>query len=104
MHPLPDQVPDQTDRRLPRPDTAAQEQHAARLLDALRYEPCSPTCANWLRYGIQPKNAREGMRPGCCKGKPHRAENLGYAGRRSSSPASGRARPWPTTAATGKPG
>ena len=22
------------------------------------------------------------MRPGCCKGKAHRAENLGYAGRR----------------------
>jgi hypothetical protein len=63
-------------------ETAAQQQHAARLLDALRYEPCSPTCANWLRYGIQPKNAREGMRPGACKGKAHRAENLGYAGRR----------------------
>jgi hypothetical protein len=63
-------------------DTAAQLAHAARLLDALRYEPCSPTCSNWLRYGIQPKNPREGMRPGCCKGKAHRAENLGYAGRR----------------------
>jgi hypothetical protein len=63
-------------------DTAAQEQHAARLVDALRYEPCSPTCANWLRYGIQPKNSREGMRPGACKGKAHRADNLGYAGRR----------------------
>jgi hypothetical protein len=63
-------------------DTPAQEQHAARLLDALRYEPCSPGCANWLRYGIQPKNPRDGMRPGACKGKAHRAENLGYAGRR----------------------
>jgi hypothetical protein len=63
-------------------DTPAQEQHAARLLDALRYEPCSPTCANWLRYGIQPNNPREGMRPGACKGKAHRPENLGYAGRR----------------------
>ena len=54
-------------------DTPAQEQHAARLLDALRYEPCSPTCANWLRYGIQPKNPRDGMRPGTCKGKAHPA-------------------------------
>jgi hypothetical protein len=36
-------------------DTPAQEQHAARLLDALRYEPCSPTCGNWLRYGIKAK-------------------------------------------------
>src|SRR6266487_4627691 len=43
---------------------------------------CSPTCANWLRYGIQPKNARPGLRPGCCKGKAHRPEHLGYAGQR----------------------
>jgi hypothetical protein len=56
--------------------------HAERLADALRYEPCSPTCANWLRYGIQPKNPRPGLRPGACKGKAHRREYLGYAGRR----------------------
>ena len=56
--------------------------HADRLAEALRYEPCSPTCANWLRYGIQPKNARPGLRPGCCKGKAHRREHLGYGGRR----------------------
>ncbi len=35
-------------------------------------EPCSPRCANWLRYGIQPKNARPGLAPGRCKGKAHR--------------------------------
>jgi hypothetical protein len=62
--------------------TDAQAAHAARLADALRYEPCSPTCANWLRYGIQPKKARPGLRPGACKGKAHRREYLGYAGRR----------------------
>ena len=62
--------------------TDAQAAHAGRLADALRYEPCSPTCANWLRYGIQPKGARPGLRPGCCKGKAHRREYLGYAGRR----------------------
>ena len=62
--------------------TAVQAEHADRLADALRYEPCSPTCANWLRYGVQPKNARSGLRPGCCKGKAHRREYLGYAGRR----------------------
>ena len=62
--------------------TDAQATHAGRLADALRYEPCSPTCANWLRYGIQPKNPRPGLRPGCCKGKAHRREYLGYAGRR----------------------
>jgi hypothetical protein len=62
--------------------TDAQAAHAGRLADALRYEPCSPTCANWLRYGIQPKNPRPGLRPGSCKGKAHRREYLGYAGRR----------------------
>ena len=45
-------------------------------------EPCSPTCANWLRYGIEPKNPREALRPGRCTGKAHRREYLGYAGRR----------------------
>jgi hypothetical protein len=63
-------------------DTDAQRAHVDRLADALRFEPCSPTCANWLRYGIQPKNARPGLRPGFCKGKAHRPEHLGYAGRR----------------------
>ena len=63
-------------------DTDAQRSHAARLAEALRYQPCSPTCANWLRYGIQPKNARPGLVPGCCKGKAHDADHLGYAGRR----------------------
>jgi hypothetical protein len=62
--------------------TSAQADHAQRLADALRYEPCSPGCANWLRYGVTPKNAREGMRPGRCTGKAHRREYLGYAGRR----------------------
>jgi hypothetical protein len=62
--------------------TEAERAHAERLADALRYEPCSPRCANWLRYGIQPKNARPGLMPGACKGKAHRREHLGYAGRR----------------------
>ena len=39
-------------------------------------------CANWLRYGVQPKNARQGRRPGHCTGKAHRPECLGFAGRR----------------------
>ena len=62
--------------------SAAEQDHAARLAEALRYQPCSPRCANWLRYGIQPKNARPGLAPGCCKGKAHDADHLGYAGRR----------------------
>ena len=42
-------------------DTDAGQAHADRLAEALRYEPCSPRCANWLRYGIQPKGARPGL-------------------------------------------
>ena len=61
---------------------AAAADHADRLVQALRYEPCSPGCANWLRYGINPKNPRPGMRPGHCRGKAHRRAYLGYAGRR----------------------
>jgi hypothetical protein len=63
-------------------DTDVQRAHASRLAEALRYQPCSPTCANWLRYGIQPKNARPGLVPGCCKGKAHGTDHLGYGGRR----------------------
>jgi hypothetical protein len=62
--------------------TERQRAHVDRLVDALRYEPCSPTCANWLRHGVQPKNPRPAMRPGHCKGKAHRREHLGYGGRR----------------------
>ncbi|WP_160051140.1 replication initiator [Nocardiopsis sp. FR26] len=63
-------------------ETVRQEQHVDRLLDALRFEPCSPRCANWLRYGVQPEGAKAGMRPGFCRSKAHRREHLGYAGRR----------------------
>ena len=62
--------------------TDTEQAHLERLADALRFEPCSPRCANWLRYGVQPKNARPGLVPGACKGKAHRREHLGYAGRR----------------------
>jgi hypothetical protein len=62
--------------------TGPESDHAARLAEALSYQPCSPRCANGLRYGIQPKNARPGLTPGACKGKAHDADHLGYAGRR----------------------
>ncbi|WP_327093297.1 helitron helicase-like domain-containing protein [Nonomuraea sp. NBC_01738] len=58
------------------------QEHADRFLDALRYEPCSPTCPNWLRYGVQPKHAKRGMLPGHCRSKAHKPDHLGYAGRR----------------------
>ncbi|MEO3855621.1 replication initiator [Acrocarpospora sp. B8E8] len=60
----------------------AQHLHAERLMNALRWEPCSAACANWLRYGVQPKNAKPGLIPGRCRGKAHSPEHLGYAGRR----------------------
>nr|MBA2558679.1 replication initiation protein [Propionibacteriales bacterium] len=48
----------------------------------VRWLPCSPRCWNWLRYGVQPDQAAEGMEPGRCPGKAHRWENLGCGGRR----------------------
>jgi hypothetical protein len=63
-------------------DDPAVTAHVDRMVEALRFEPCSPSCANWLRYGIQPKNARDGMTPGACKAKAHKREHLGYGGRR----------------------
>ena len=44
--------------------------------------PCSERCANWLRYGIQPKNAGPGLRAGHCDSKAHDRDNLGVGGRR----------------------
>jgi hypothetical protein len=35
---------------------AAYEAYIDRMHDQLRYLPCSPECANWLRYGVEPKN------------------------------------------------
>ena len=48
----------------------------------MRWLPCSPTCANWLRYDVQPKDAEPGMVPGHCKHKAHDRANLGIGGRR----------------------
>jgi hypothetical protein len=84
--------------------TPAEQAHAARLAEALRYEPCSPTCANWLRYGIQPKNARVGLVPGCCKGKATMPITSAMPGGGCWCPASGPARRWPTTGPTGSSG
>jgi hypothetical protein len=60
----------------------AYEAHIDRLHAELRYLPCSPRCANWLRYGIQPAFAGPGLVPGRCRGKAHDRENLGLGGRR----------------------
>jgi hypothetical protein len=44
--------------------TPGREAHIERLHAELRWLPCSPRCANWLRYGIQPDQpGRTGSRP-----------------------------------------
>ncbi len=62
--------------------SAAQLAHIDRLAEEVRWLPCAPTCANWLRYGIQPAAAQAGMVPGHCKHKAHDRDNLGLGGRR----------------------
>ncbi|MBV9447554.1 MAG: replication initiator protein, partial [Streptosporangiaceae bacterium] len=62
--------------------TEAHREHARRLHAELLITPCSPHCAVWLLYGIQPHGARHSTTPGRCKGKAHRPEHLGIAGRR----------------------
>ncbi|MBN9108898.1 MAG: replication initiator protein [Pseudonocardia sp.] len=62
--------------------TSRQRAHARRLAAELAVTPCSPRCPIWLLFGVQPKGARSSMVPGVCKGKAHRPEHLGIAGRR----------------------
>jgi hypothetical protein len=59
------------------------EDHIDRLHAHVRVLPCSPACANWLRYGIQPKNPGPGLHPGHCPSKAHDRECLGLGGRRA---------------------
>ena len=62
--------------------TPARDAHIDRLHHELRYLPCSPRCANWLRYGIQPDQPGPGLIPGRCVSKAHDREHLGVGGRR----------------------
>lgn len=48
---------------------------AGRVRAAVKVSACLP-------YGVQPKGAKPGMTPGRCRGKAHKPEHLGYAGRR----------------------
>ena len=61
---------------------AGYEAHIDRLHREVRWLPCSPECSNWIRYGIEPKNAGPGLVPGMCPNKAHDRENLGIGGRR----------------------
>jgi hypothetical protein len=85
LDPTPDADPDEANEGAPTDVKAAKArraEHIAGLVEVLRFEPCSPSCPNWLRYGIEPKNLRATMRAGCCKAKAHKASHLGYGGRR----------------------
>ncbi len=62
--------------------SGAQRRHMRRLQEEIDVLPCSPRCWNWLRYGVQPLDAKEGMTPGHCPGRAHHPENLGCGGRR----------------------
>ena len=82
-----------------------QREHLDRLWHELRVTPCSDRCANWLLYGIQPKKAHDQapprplQRPGPPADHPrHRRPP------RPRSPATGPAKPSPTTAPTPAPG
>jgi hypothetical protein len=61
---------------------SARAVHLDRLAAEVRWLPCAPTCANWLRFGVQPKDVGPGMVPGQCKHKAHDRANLGLGGRR----------------------
>ena len=56
--------------------------HVDRLHRELRWLPCSERCANWLRYGVQPKTPSPGLVPGRCAAPAHDRENAGLGGRR----------------------
>jgi hypothetical protein len=66
----------------PEDPDAEYEAHIDRLHAEVLYLPCSETCANWLRYGITPKDPGPGLIPGMCSSKAHDRENLGLGGRR----------------------
>ena len=62
--------------------TRRQQRHLDRLHSEVRLLPCSPCCWNWLRFGIQPKDAGPAMAPGSCPDKAHDRAHLGCGGRR----------------------
>ncbi|MBA2558585.1 MAG: replication initiation protein [Propionibacteriales bacterium] len=62
--------------------TPPQRDHLDRLHAKVRVLPCSPRCANWVRYGIQPKAAHERLNAGHCTAKAHDRHHLGLGGRR----------------------
>lgn len=64
------------------PHSDQQQAHFDRMRAELAVLPCSPSCANWLLYGVQPDRAKPGLVPGRCTGKVHQPATLGFTGRR----------------------
>ncbi len=64
------------------PRGAGAQAHFDRLHAELSVLPCSPACANWLLYGVQPDKAGKDLVSGHCRGKVHQRETLGFTGRR----------------------
>jgi hypothetical protein len=62
--------------------TVRQATHHDRLHAELQVTPCSPRCAVWLLYGVNPQGADGNTTPGHCKGRAHRRATLGLPGRR----------------------
>ena len=63
-------------------NTDRQRRHHDRLHAELAVTPCSPRCAVWLLYGVQPLGVSGKTTPGHCKGRAHRRTALGLPGRR----------------------
>lgn len=59
-----------------------ERRHHDRLHAELAVTPCSPRCAVWLLYGIEPLGVTSRTTPGHCKGRAHRRTTLGLPGRR----------------------
>jgi replication initiator protein RepSA len=62
--------------------TDRQRAHHDRLHAELQVTPCSPRCAVWLLYGVQPLGVSSKTSPGHCKSRAHRRTTLGLPGRR----------------------
>ena len=90
-HRLPDQIPHQSLGEVVEADTDRQRAHHDRLQDELRATPCSPRCAVWLLYGVQPLGANSRMTPGTAKdghiGGPRSGSPAGACSCRESGPA-----------------
>ena len=105
---VPVQVPDQGHRRHllgpldgQRPVDEGYERHIDRLHEEVRWLPCTPACGNWLRFGVQPKDAGPGLVPGCAARRRTTGRTSAWAVVGSWCLGSGRVRRWPSTARTG---